>query len=102
MPERWPYFKGVEMNHMNDTNSKFPRLSVEPTEPPAPLKFPGDRAAGNSTKHEGPSSIGMAEDALARAQRALDTLDEIVDEAVIPFPGRDAGSDSDDDGPYAA
>jgi len=89
------------MNDMNDPNEKFPRLCVEPTEPPAPLKFPGDRAAENTTTHESPSSIGMAEDALARAQRALDALDEMADETVIPFPGRDAGAD-DDDGPYAA
>lgn len=87
---------------MNDTNEKFPRLCVEETEPPAPLKFPGDRAASNTTKHEGPSSIDAAEDALARAQRALDALDEMVDETVIPFPGRDAGENGDDDGPYAA
>lgn len=86
---------------MTEPNDKFPRLCVEETEPPAPLQFPGDRAADNATRHEGPGAVDMAQDALARAQRALDALEEMLDETVIPFPGRDAGED-DDDGPYAA
>ncbi|MFT5423474.1 MAG: hypothetical protein ACI89L_001251 [Phycisphaerales bacterium] len=90
---------------MNDKSDKFPRLSVEPTEPPATFKFPGDRAADNTTTHEGPDSIEQVQEAMADAQRALDKLDAIADElandSAIPFPGRDAGAD-DDDGPHAA
>lgn len=79
----------------------YPRLCVEEREPPAPLHFP--REAERPTDEETLDSITMAQQALERAERALDQLDELVDETVIPFPGRDAqGRNPDDDGPHAA
>ena len=82
---------------------EYPRLCVEEKAPPAPLRFPREAERTDADRGEVTDSIAMAQDALERAQRALDGLDELVDETVIPFPGRDAGEDGpDDDGPRAA
>ncbi|MFG0306418.1 MAG: hypothetical protein ACF8Q5_09425 [Phycisphaerales bacterium JB040] len=83
------------------TDDTFPRLAVDLDEPPAPLRFPG-RDAGADTGSDRPDAIAMAQDALDRAQAAIDQLDELADDLVIPFPGRDAEGDPDDDGPRAA
>ena len=65
---------------------QYPRLCVEEADPPATLPFPRDT---QRTEDEPTTdSIAIAQDALARAQRALDDLDTLVDETVIPFPGR--------------
>lgn len=81
---------------MTERTHGYPRLHVDEPDPPAPLPFP---PAGRGRTDDRRESTRAAEDALDRAQRALDELSMLADEMladVFPFPT------DDDDGPRAA
>ena len=69
-------------------------LDEPETEPPAPFPIREWRRADGAL-----DAIEAVESAFDRAQRALDSLSDQLDEAEpLPFPGRT----DDDDGPWAA
>jgi len=85
---------------MNEHSDHYPRLHVDEPDPPAPLPFPS--RGGAPGRNAGTRDAARdAEDAIGRAQRALDELSMLADEMladVFPFPA----DDGDDDGPWAA
>lgn len=73
------------------------RLAIDEPEiePPAPFPIREWRRSEDTL-----DAIEAVENAFVRAQRALDSLSDQLDEAEpLPFPGR---MDNDDDGPWAA
>lgn len=80
----------------------YPRLHVEESEPPAPLPFVGRAVPGRGASGRGGRGLDAGsgvEEALARAERALESLNAMNDEmlSAIPFP-----RGGDDEGPRAA